>query len=220
MIAGSGSGLPAAPVVRAEFALQVAVKGPIGLDTLRVRRVVERAGCAVVDTEVDGHVAADAVVVVAADRPLAGSVSVAVRSSHGAPVVVVSRRDDRAAVEEAVTAGANGFVSEDQIEARLGATVHAAAAGQLSVPSEQRRVVEHPILSRREKQALSMVVLGFSNVEIASKLHVTEATVKSHLSSAYRKLGVRSRLEATDLILSSPHLGLGILTLSGERAHA
>ena len=47
-----------------------------------------------------------------------------------------------------------------------------------------------------------MVVLGFSNVEVASKLHVTEATVKSHLSSAYRKLGVRSRHEATDLILS------------------
>ncbi len=117
-----------------------------------------------------------------------------------------------------MNAGATGFVSEDQIEARLGATVYAAAAGQLTVPSEHRRIVEHPILSRREKQVLSMVVLGFSNVEIASKLHVTEATVKSHLSSAYRKLGVRSRHEATDLILSDQRLGLGILTLSGERA--
>ena len=172
----------------------------------------------VTDTEVDGHVTPDAVVVVAAERPLAESISVAVRSSVGVPVVVVSRRDGRAAVEEAVNAGATGFVSEDQIEARLGATVYAAAAGQLTVPSQHRRIVEYPILSRREKQVLSMVVLGFSNVEVASKLHVTEATVKSHLSSAYRKLGVRSRHEATDRILSDQRLGLGILMLSGEHA--
>lgn len=217
MTAGSGSGLPAAPMLRADLALQVAVLGE-GLETRRVRRVLERAGCTVVDTEADGRVTSDAVVVVAADRPLAESTSLAVRSSGGAPVVVVSRLDGRAAVEVAVNAGANGFVSEDQIEARLGATVYAAAAGQLTVPFEHHRTVEHPILSRREKQVLSMVVLGFSNVEIASKLHVTEATVKSHLSSAYRKLGVGSRYQATDLILSNQRLGLGILTLSGEHA--
>ncbi len=218
MTAGSGSGLPAAPMLRAQLALQVAVLGPTGLDTRRVRRVLEHAGCEVVDTEVDGRGTPDAVVVVAVDRRLAESTSVAVRSSGGAPVVVVSRRDGRASVEKALNAGAAGFVSEGQIEARLGATVYAAAAGQLTVPSEHRRIVEHPILSRREKQVLSIVVLGFSNVEIAGKLHVTEATIKSHLSSAYRKLGVRSRHEATDVILSNRRLGLGILTLSGEHA--
>jgi DNA-binding NarL/FixJ family response regulator len=137
--------------------------------------------------------------------------------SSGAIPVVVSRRDGATAVEEAVDAGAAGFVSEDQIEARLGATVYAAAAGQLTVPWRHRRVVAYPILSAREKQVLSMVVLGFSNLEIARTLHVTEATVKSHLSSAYRKLRVRSRHEATDLILSDQRLGLGILSLSGER---
>jgi ATP/maltotriose-dependent transcriptional regulator MalT len=84
------------------------------------------------------------------------------------------------------------------------------------VPWGHRRVVSYPILSGREKQVLSLVVLGFSNLEIASTLHVTEATVKSHLSSAYRKLGVRSRNQATDLILSDQRLGLGILSLSGE----
>jgi hypothetical protein len=65
---------------------------------------------------------------------------------------------------------------------------------------------------------LSMVVLGFTNVEIANRLYVAESTVKSHLSSAYRKLGVRSRQEVTALILnSSDSLGLGILSLTEDR---
>jgi DNA-binding NarL/FixJ family response regulator len=200
---------------RAGLALHVAVTGPTGLDVRRVRRVLERAGCTIVDSEAHAHVRPDVVVVLAAGEPLAESISAAAGSSDAIPVVV-SRRDGPAAVEEAVEAGAAGFVSEDQIEARLGATVYAAAAGQLAVPWGHRRVVSYPILSGREKQVLSLVVLGFSNLEIASKLHVTEATVKSHLSSAYRKLGVRSRNQATDLILSDQRLGLGILSLSGE----
>lgn len=66
-----------------------------------------------------------------------------------------------------------------------------------------------------------MVVLGFSNGEIASKLFVAETTVKSHLYSAYRKLDVRSRQEAAALILdSSQGLGLGILTISNEPSRA
>jgi DNA-binding NarL/FixJ family response regulator len=62
-----------------------------------------------------------------------------------------------------------------------------------------------------------MVVLGFTNLEIANKLHVAETTVKSHLSSAYGKLGVRSRQEATARILDpSQGLGLGIISLAPE----
>ncbi len=109
-------------------------------------------------------------------------------------------------------------MSESQLDERLGATVRAVAAGQLAIPAEHREAVSHPILSPRERQVMSMVVLGFTNLEVANKLHVTETTVKSHLSSAYRKLRVRSRHEATALILSDRGLGLGILTLAGERA--
>jgi DNA-binding NarL/FixJ family response regulator len=60
-----------------------------------------------------------------------------------------------------------------------------------------------------------MVVLGFSNGEIARKLHLAETTVKSHLSSTFRKLGVRSRSEAAALVLDGQSgLGLGVLTIS------
>jgi DNA-binding NarL/FixJ family response regulator len=86
-----------------------------------------------------------------------------------------------------------------------------------------RAAVRRPTLSVREKQVLAMVVMGYSNCEIASRLFVAESTVKSHLNAAFRKLGVRSRSEAASLILD-PHgsLGPGILAITpdGRRARA
>jgi DNA-binding CsgD family transcriptional regulator len=62
-----------------------------------------------------------------------------------------------------------------------------------------------------------MVVLDFSNAEIARKLVVSESNVKSHLTSAFNKLGVRSRSAAAELILDSESgLGPGILRISPE----
>ena len=61
-----------------------------------------------------------------------------------------------------------------------------------------------------------MVVLGFTNGEIARQLHLAESTIKSHLSSSFTKLGVRSRNEAAELILDADGgLGTGILAISG-----
>jgi DNA-binding NarL/FixJ family response regulator len=62
-----------------------------------------------------------------------------------------------------------------------------------------------------------MVVLDFSNAEIARKLVVTESNVKSHLTSAFSKLGVSSRSAAAELILDQESgLGPGILRISPE----
>jgi DNA-binding NarL/FixJ family response regulator len=56
-------------------------------------------------------------------------------------------------------------------------------------------------------------VMGMTNAAIASQLYLAESTVKSHLSSAFAKLGVSSRAEATNVILDPSAAGLGILTI-------
>ena len=53
-----------------------------------------------------------------------------------------------------------------------------------------------PHLTPREGEVLGLLTGGNTNREIAKKLHVTEGTVKAHLSSLYRKLGVSNRTEA------------------------
>jgi DNA-binding NarL/FixJ family response regulator len=118
------------------------------------------------------------------------------------------------AVTAALREGTTGVVEEQNLASRLPATLLAVACGQLCIPSEFASQAERQHLSMREKQVLGMVVLGFANLEIAQRLFVTESTVKSHLNSAFRKLGVRSRVEATNLILDPTNgLGTGILTI-------
>ena len=59
---------------------------------------------------------------------------------------------------------------------------------------------------------MNLVVMGFTNSQIGSRLFLAESTVKSHLSSAFSKLGVRSRSEAAALILDPEEsFGMGIL---------
>jgi two-component system response regulator DesR len=132
-------------------------------------------------------------------------------------IVVVARELDSRSVRRAFDAGADGLVREDQIAQCLSAAVRAVCAGQLTLPRELRAHWGKPRLSTREKQILGMVVMGLTNTQIARTLFVTESTVKSHLSSAFAKLGVRSRNEATDLILDPEYgVGTGILAISGE----
>jgi DNA-binding NarL/FixJ family response regulator len=157
------------------------------------------------------------VVVLAADDATNPSAWVRAMRTHTitAPIVVVGKFTSPRAVREALDAGAEGLVAADAIEETLLSTVEAVCAGQVAFPREVRSLVWRPLLSTREKQILGMVVLGFTNGEIARKLVVAESTVKSHLSSAFRKLGVRSRTEASELILDPERgLGTGILAIS------
>jgi DNA-binding NarL/FixJ family response regulator len=131
-----------------------------------------------------------------------------------ARVVLVATGLDGATWSD-LEAGIDGVVLESELENALPAVVRAVGAGQVTLPRQLHQPAERPILSVREKQILGLVTLGLANAEIAAKLHLAESTVKSHLSSAFVKLGVRSRNEAAALILD-PHgpLGPGILRIS------
>jgi len=118
----------------------------------------------------------------------------------------------RREVREALRAGADGVVADRDVDAALPPTVQDVAAGQLVVPRDLRHEIDRRPLSHREKQVLGLAVLGATNAEIAQRLWVSEHTVKSHLSSSFSKLGVRSRHEAAELVLDqSDSLGAGVL---------
>jgi DNA-binding NarL/FixJ family response regulator len=85
----------------------------------------------------------------------------------------------------------------------LGPAVRAAAAGQSSAPTGLLRLMQPPALSHRERQILGLALAGLSNAQIAERLYLAPSTVKTHISSAYRRLGVHSRREATALVFAS-----------------
>jgi DNA-binding NarL/FixJ family response regulator len=115
----------------------------------------------------------------------------------------------------ALRMGARGVVDAIDIGTTLGATVRAVSSGLVCIPRSLRAGIESEALSMREKQVLGLVVTGSSNADIAARLFLAESTVKSHLSTAYAKLGVSSRKDAATRILDPLEgLGPGILAIS------
>jgi DNA-binding NarL/FixJ family response regulator len=180
----------------------------------RVEASLRRAGWRITDAE-RGDVRADAAVVVAPMPDALGLVADAKDFAKVFAAVVDAVTADGA--RDLLTAGADAVVVQNTVDRQLAAALAAAAAGLVVVPRAKQAALARRALTAREKQTLGMVVMGFSNAEIARKLYVAESTVKSHLSSAFAKLGVRTRSAATELILDPQHgVGTGILAISGE----
>jgi DNA-binding NarL/FixJ family response regulator len=116
-------------------------------------------------------------------------------------IVAVSPPATATGVRRGLDAGADAIVFEPLIESTLAVTVSAVGSGQAVVPRELRASVQRPSLSHRERQVLTYVSEGLTNSQIAEELFLSESTVKSHLSSAFAKYGVRSRREAAALFL-------------------
>jgi DNA-binding NarL/FixJ family response regulator len=128
-----------------------------------------------------------------------------------ARVVILTTFDLDEYVHEAIRAGASGFLLKDVQPAQLVDAVRVVAAGEaLLAPTVTRRLLdrfaralsdERPPpslegLTARELEILRLVAGGLSNAEIAEQLVVTEATVKTHVSSVLRKLHLRDRVQA------------------------
>lgn len=127
-------------------------------------------------------------------------------------VLVLTNYDSDGDILGAVEAGASGYLLKDAPPHELLAGVRAAAAGESALaPAVASRLMARMraprvSLSAREIEVLALVAEGASNGEIAGRLHITDATVKSHLVHVYSKLGVASRTAAVSAARS-----LGIL---------
>jgi DNA-binding NarL/FixJ family response regulator len=127
-------------------------------------------------------------------------------------VLVLTTFDLDEYVFGALRAGAAGFLLKDAPRERLVEAIRVVHEGEaLLSPSITRRLIEdfavrtEPIeqpaavldeLTPREREVLTLVARGLSNGEIAERLVVTEATVKSHVGSVLMKLGLRDRVQA------------------------
>jgi DNA-binding NarL/FixJ family response regulator len=133
---------------------------------------------------------------------------------HPIDVIVVTTFDLDDYVFGALRAGAAGFLLKDASPETLTAAIRAVANGQgLIAPEVTRRLIarfaaatpdptrRHELdkLSRREREVLLEVARGRSNGQIARRLFIEEATVKSHVSSVLLKLGLHSRVQAVIL---------------------
>jgi len=125
------------------------------------------------------------------------------RSGSTARVLVLTTYDTDADVLPAVEAGATGYLLKDTPREELVRAVRAAARGEsVLAPSVAGRLMgrlrapaEEP-LSQRELEVLTLVARGASNREAATRLFISEATVKTHLLHLYAKLGVNDRAAA------------------------
>jgi DNA-binding NarL/FixJ family response regulator len=128
-------------------------------------------------------------------------------------VLVLTTFDLDGYVYEALRAGASGFLVKDAPPERLIAAVRAIAAGEeLFAPTVLRRLVEAYVrqppddagdvlapLTEREREVLTAMARGLTNAEIAVALHLSPATVKTHVTRILPKLGLRDRVQAVVL---------------------
>lgn len=126
-----------------------------------------------------------------------------IRADEAAPyVLVLTNYDSDGDILGAVEAGASGYLLKDAPPEELLAAVRAAAAGESALaPAVASRLMARMrsprvSLSAREIEVLRLVAAGASNSEVAERLHITDATVKSHLVHVFSKLDVSSRTAA------------------------
>jgi DNA-binding NarL/FixJ family response regulator len=131
------------------------------------------------------------------------------------PVVVVSGQDSRETVIEALDAGAMGFIPKSSSTPTLANALRlvfnggiyvpplvlSARADASAVPPMPLRVASGPALealhlTSREVQVLSLLTQGLSNKHIARQLAISDNTVRKHVTTVLRALGVRNRTEA------------------------
>jgi DNA-binding NarL/FixJ family response regulator len=133
---------------------------------------------------------------VAATRQIAGV-------TNAPKVMILTTYETDADILAALDAGAVGYLLKDAHPEVLFSAIRSAAAGDMTLaPSVASKLVErigrtkHDTLTAKELEVLELLAVGISNREIADELHVSRATVKTHLVHVFTKLGVETRTAA------------------------
>jgi DNA-binding NarL/FixJ family response regulator len=148
--------------------------------------------------------------------PGGGGLSAIRRLSDAAPnvrILVLTTYDSDADILPALDAGAIGYLLKDAPREELFGAVRCAARGERTLaPAVAQRLTSrgHLSLTTREVEVLQLIATGASNRDVAERLGVTEATIKSHVIHIFQKLGVDDRTAAvargvtSDLIRLEP----------------
>jgi DNA-binding NarL/FixJ family response regulator len=144
-----------------------------------------------------------------------------------ARVLVLTTFDLDEYVLAALRAGASGFLLKDTPREALYAAVRTVAAGEaLLAPSVTRRLIERHLrladppaeltarldrLTGREREVLVHIARGLSNADIAAKMYLGEATVRTHVGHVFAKIGARDRAQAVVFAYESGHIHPGKL---------
>ena len=136
-------------------------------------------------------------------------------------VLALTSFDTRASVLDAVDAGVAGFLAKDAAPEEIAEAIHLVAKGEGALSPRAARIVLEEMrsapegrqarqvekmmrtLSSREREASDLVAEGLSNAQIAQRMHVGEATVKTQLTGAMNKLGVDNRVQLAVAVAGS-----------------
>jgi two-component system response regulator NreC len=117
-------------------------------------------------------------------------------------IIVLSVEEDPAFAQQALDAGAIGFVLKDSADGDLARAVRNAVRGERYVSRRvavllraMRTSAKRDNLTEREVEVLRLVALGHTSAEIAAKLHLSVRTVETHRARIHRKLGLSTRVE-------------------------
>jgi DNA-binding NarL/FixJ family response regulator len=131
-------------------------------------------------------------------------------------VVMLTMHVDREVVENALKAGAVGYVTKDASVGEVAEAIRLAANGDRPMSPNLAEALLHEarsntdgIISTREEEVLQLVADGLGTNEIAARLYISHRTVKNHLASIYDKLDARDRTQA---VLMAVKMGIVKLT--------
>ena len=122
------------------------------------------------------------------------------RKAPDVKVLMLTTSDGDEDVFRSMNKGARGYMVKDESGEDLHVAIRTVASGEVFLPKRIKAIYDdrkkRPSLSEREIEIVRLVAKGFSNDELAERLHLSPDTVKVHLRHVYEKLGVESRVEA------------------------